>query len=78
MYKYLYFLNKNMQQLLIYYYYIQLKNIVLCLEFDNVGKNIALFFAIFVAFLACFVFGSMILKRNQLLADIPDVQVNYK
>lgn len=48
---------------------------IMFIEFDNVGKNIALFFAIFVAFLACFVFGSIILKRHQLLTDISDVQV---
>ncbi|VVC24570.1 PKD/REJ-like domain [Cinara cedri] len=45
-------------------------------EFDNTGKNIALFFAIIVAFLACFVFGSILLKRHQLLADVSDVQQN--
>lgn len=45
------------------------------LEMDDTGKNIALFFAILVAFLACFVFGSMIIKRHQLLTDISDVQV---
>ncbi|XP_022176658.1 uncharacterized protein LOC111038034 isoform X2 [Myzus persicae] len=46
------------------------------LEFSETGKNIALFFAIFVAFLACFVFGSILFKRHQLLTEISDVQVN--
>ncbi|XP_060835068.1 uncharacterized protein LOC132918035 [Rhopalosiphum padi] len=48
------------------------------LEFSETGKNIALFFAIFVAFLACFVFGSILFKRHQLLTDISDVQQNLK
>ncbi|KAL5243643.1 hypothetical protein ACI65C_011053 [Semiaphis heraclei] len=48
------------------------------LEISETGKNIALFFAIFVAFLACFVFGSILFKRHQLLADISDVQQNLK
>ncbi|XP_015378058.1 PREDICTED: uncharacterized protein LOC107172285 [Diuraphis noxia] len=46
------------------------------LEINETGKNIALFFAIFVSFLACFVFGSILFKRHQLLADTSDVQVN--
>ncbi|KAL4120652.1 hypothetical protein QTP88_013303 [Uroleucon formosanum] len=46
------------------------------LEFSETGKNIALFFAIFVAFLACFVFGSILFKRHQLLMEISDVQQN--
>lgn len=48
---------------------------MLCLEINDMGKNVALFFAIFVAFLACFVFGSILLKRHQLLTDIENVQV---
>ncbi|XP_029343154.1 uncharacterized protein LOC100569014 isoform X2 [Acyrthosiphon pisum] len=48
------------------------------LEFSETGKNIALFFAIFVAFLACFVFGSILFKRHQLLTEISDVQQNVR
>ncbi|XP_050434452.1 uncharacterized protein LOC126841823 isoform X2 [Adelges cooleyi] len=45
-------------------------------EVNDMGKPIAMFFAIFVSFLACFVFGSILIKRHQIVTEVSDTQQN--
>ncbi|XP_050543471.1 uncharacterized protein LOC126906741 [Daktulosphaira vitifoliae] len=46
------------------------------LETNDFGKNIAIFFAIVVSFLACFIFGSILIKRHQIFSDTLNLQQN--